>query len=91
MSDLWTPSDARLEQDSIAAQHIRLPYDPPDLEANGIVLPDDVDDERIELAAAIALAELDDDAPAAEGEEPGGCEDDDDIEDADADPVAADV
>lgn len=89
MSELWTPSDDLLGRDPIAAQHIKLPYDGPELEANGITLPDDLDDEQTELAAAIALAELDDDAPA--GDEPGGCEDDDDVEDTDADPVAADV
>lgn len=91
MSELWTPSDERLERDPIAAQHILLPYDPPDLEANGVVLPDDDDAERNELAAAIALAELDDDAPMPEGEEPGGFEDDGDVEDDGADPITADV
>lgn len=91
MTDLWTPSDERLQRDRIAAQHVALPYDPPALEENGIVLPDDTDAERTELAAAIALAELDDDAPVPEGEEPGGCEDDGDVEDDGADPITADV
>jgi hypothetical protein len=89
MSQLWTPSDDLLAQDPIAQQHVSMPFDPPDLAAGGIVLPDVDDDETNELLAALALAELDDDDVA--GDEPGDVDDDHEIDDPDEDPVEADI
>jgi hypothetical protein len=89
MSELWTPSDDLLTQDPIAEQQISVPYEPPDLEAHGIVLPDVTDDETNELLAALALAELDNDDVA--GDEPGDVDDDHDIDDPDNEAVQADV
>jgi hypothetical protein len=89
MSELWTPSDELLSQDPIAQQKISVPFDPPELAAQGIVLPDIPDDETNELLAALALAELDDDDAA--GDEPGDVDDDHDIEDPGDEPVQADI
>lgn len=76
MSDLWTPSDSLLEADPIAAAKVANPHGPTDLVQAGVVLPDDVDDDALEAAAAVALAELDDDD--AEGDEPGTADDEED-------------
>jgi hypothetical protein len=91
MTDLWTPSDDLLARDPIAERHVELPFDPPELEAQGVALPDLQDEEAIELAAALALAAQEDDDLA--GDEPGEAEDDDEVDDheAAAEPVAADV
>jgi hypothetical protein len=74
MTDIWTPSDGWLLDDPIAAAKVEHPFDPPNLADAGIVLPDDLDDEACEVAAAVALAELDDDD--TEGDEPGIPDDD---------------
>jgi hypothetical protein len=91
MSELWTPSDDLLRQDPIALQKLRTPFDPPDLEAQGIKLFDVEDHAANEAAACIALASLDD-GDDGDDDEPGEYDDDDAIEDhEDGEGVAADV
>ncbi|MDX6720431.1 MAG: hypothetical protein QOJ63_2685 [Solirubrobacteraceae bacterium] len=90
MTDLWTPSDDLLRQDPIALQKLQTPFDPPDLEAQGIKLFDVEDDAANEAAACIVLASLDDDD--VPGDEPGESDDDDAIEDPEDDGhLSADV
>jgi hypothetical protein len=83
MSNLWTPSDEMLQRDPIARQKIQSPYDPLDLEAEGIRLFDEEDDDANEAAACLVLASLDDDDTAAD--EPGECDDDEQLDDPDDD------
>lgn len=89
MTDLWTPSDDLLARDPVAMAHVTDPFDTPDLEAQGVVLPDVEDHEANELLAAVVLAELDDDDVA--GDEPGDVDDDDDVDGDEDEPVAAEV
>ncbi len=81
MTQLWTPSDDVLGHDPIALQKIELPYEPIDLEAQGVLLGDAVDDDANEAAAALVLASLDDDDVA--GSETGDTDDDEEIDDPD--------
>ena len=81
MPQLWIPSDDLLEHDPIALQKIGSPFDPPDLEAHGIKLFDVEDDDANEAAACLVLASLDGDDVL--GDEPGGADDDDEIDDPD--------
>lgn len=83
MTEIWTPSDELLIADVIAAQKVAEPYDPPDLEAQGILLPDVVDDEANAAAAALVVASISEDEDD-EGEG-GECDDDDAIDDPDDD------
>lgn len=91
-ADLWTPSDELLVTDDIAKVKIENPFEPQDLEAAGIVLPElPVDDDVDAAAAAIALAELDEEEGAHDEEEldlgAGAADDDEEIEDAGNEPV----
>jgi hypothetical protein len=87
MSQLWIPSDDLLERDPIAVQKIATPFEPADLEANGIKLFDVEDDEANAVAACLVLASLDDDDVT--GDEPGDADDDDELDDpADGEDVA---
>ncbi|HEX8158185.1 MAG TPA: hypothetical protein VF526_12445 [Solirubrobacteraceae bacterium] len=90
MPDIWTPSDDLLAHDPIARQKLQTPFEPADLEAHGIKLFDIEDDEANEAAACIVLATLDSDD--SDGDEPGECDDDDEIDDpADNENVAGDI
>jgi len=80
MSDLWIPSDGVLRHDPIARQKIDTPFEPLDLEAHGIKLFDVEDDEANEAAASLVLASLQNDDVA--GDEPGDCDDDDELDDS---------
>jgi hypothetical protein len=81
MSNLWTPSDEMLQRDPIAQRMIQSPFEPLDLEAEGIQLFDVEDDDANEAAACLVLASLDDDSTAAD--EPGECDDDEQIDEPD--------
>lgn len=80
MPDLWTPSDDLLRADAIAEQKIVQPFEPPDLEAHGIVLPDIEDDEANVAAAAVAVASISEDENS---EESGEVDDDNDLDEPD--------
>jgi hypothetical protein len=81
MSQLWTPSDEMLRHDLIALQKIQTPFEPIDLEAHGIKLFDVEDDAANEAAASLVLASLESDDVA--GDEPGECDDDEELDDPD--------
>ncbi len=83
MSQLWTPSDEMLRHDPIALQKIETPFEPADLEAHGIKLFDVEDDAANEVAASLVLASLESDDVA--GDEPGECDDDEDLDDPEDD------
>jgi len=88
--DLWTPSDELLGLDPIALQKIQAPFEPEDLEAQGILLGDINDDDANEAAACLVLASLDDDDVA--GTETGEADDDEDLDDPDdGEAISADV
>ena len=87
--DLWTPSDELLGLDPIALQKIQAPFEPEDLEAQGILLGDINDDDANEAAACLVLASLDDDVA---GTETGEADDDEDLDDPDdGEAISADV
>jgi hypothetical protein len=71
-------SDDLLAQDPIATAKVAHPYDPPDLEAAGLMLPD-LDDDANEAAAAVVLAQLAGDEDAITG--PGVVDDDAAVDD----------
>jgi hypothetical protein len=83
MTEIWTPSDDLLKSDPIAELKVVHPFDPPDLAAHGIVLPDTEDDEANAAAAALAIAVISEDEDAAG--EGGECDDDDAIDEPDDD------
>lgn len=90
MNDLWIPSDDLLARDSLAQQKIINPFFPPDLEEEGVVLPDSDSEEATEAAAAAALAEAfgsDDERVDGSGTSP----DDEEILDSEAEPVSEDI
>ena len=90
MSQLWIPSDELLQRDPIAQQKIRTPFEPVDVEAQGIRLFDVEDEAANEAGAWIALASLDD--GDLTGDESGDCDDDEQLDDpADAEPVTAEI
>jgi hypothetical protein len=90
MADLWIPSDDLLARDPIAQKKVLDPFFPPDLEEEGVVLPDTISEEATEAAAAAALAEAfgtDDERADGSGTSP----DDDEVLDSDSDPVSEDI
>jgi hypothetical protein len=90
MPDVWVPSDELLSGDPVAQQKIVTPFDPPDLSAGGIVLPDlEDDDDKLAAEAALVLAELEDDDVMGRGDP--NVADDDDIADPDDEPVAGEI
>lgn len=90
MSQVWIPSDKVLQHDPIALQKITTPFEPPDLEAQGIKLFDIEDDDANEAAACLVLAALERDDVA--GDEPGESDDDEQLDDPeDAEQVEGDV
>ncbi|HZA18962.1 MAG TPA: hypothetical protein VE645_19130 [Pseudonocardiaceae bacterium] len=80
IEDLWTPSDDLLSRDGIALEHVRAPHPRSDL-IDVVSLPDVEDDDANEAAACLVLASLDDDDTAAD--EPGECDDDEQLDDPD--------
>lgn len=86
-SGLWVPSDDLLGQDPIAIAKVLAPFDPPDLEGAGVVLPDRDDDTNEVLAAAVLAEEFGDDDARPDGS--GACDDDDEVLDdfSDTDPI----
>ena len=88
MTELWTPSDDLLFGDGIAKAKIDNPFEPADLEAAGVLLPEAAGDAAVQAAAAVALAEIDESEPDCE---PTAVADDDAVEDVDELVVGVDV
>lgn len=88
MTELWTPSDELLFGDAIARAKIDNPFEPADLEAAGVLLPEVAGDDAVQAAAAVALAEIDE---SELDYEPVAVADDDAVEDVDQLAVGVDV